>query len=97
MKKALFLSAILLMAAAPAIAQDNSMIFNETSRIYAGIADKEHWGETEEIRRKNVLARLNATCASTDKSEQRKCAKAWRIIQTAYADLQARRALQAAQ
>ena len=97
MKKALFLSAIMVLAAFPATAQDNSMTFNETSRIYAGIADKEYWGETEEIRRKNVLAQLNATCASRDKSERRKCAKAWKIINAAFADLQAKRALQAGQ
>ena len=97
MKKALFLSGTMLMAAVPASAQDSSMAFNETSRIYAGIADKEYWGGTEDVRRKNVLTQLNATCASTDKSEQRKCAKAWKIINAAYADLQAKRALQAAQ
>lgn len=97
MKKALFLSTIVLLAAVPVTAQDTSMAFNESSRLYAGIADKEYWGETPDIRRKNVLNRLNAACASSDKSEQRQCAKAWKIINAAYADLQARRALQAAQ
>jgi opacity protein-like surface antigen len=96
MNKVLILSAIATLAAVPASAQDTSMAFNETSRIYAGIADKHYWGETEEIRRNTVLAQLNATCASTYKSEQRKCAKAWKIINAAYADLQAKRALQPA-
>lgn len=94
MKKTLVLSAIALMAAVPASANEISAGFNESSYLYGGIADKNYWGETEEIRRNNVLAHLNKVCASKRKSDQRSCAKAWKIINAAYADLQAQRTLQ---
>lgn len=43
-----------------------------------------------------VLARLNRLCASERSSDQQRCEKAWRVINRAHADLQARRAAEAA-
>ena len=45
---------------------------------------------------KAVLARLNQLCASDRSFDQQRCEKAWRVINRAYADLQARRAAEAA-
>ncbi|QCB56301.1 hypothetical protein E5675_18935 [Sphingopyxis sp. PAMC25046] len=45
---------------------------------------------------KAVLARLNQLCASDRPSDQQRCEKAWRMINRAHADLQARRAAEAA-
>ena len=45
---------------------------------------------------KAVLARLNQLCASERSSDQQRCEKAWRVINRAYADLQARRAAEGA-
>ncbi|WP_432768341.1 MAG: hypothetical protein HEQ22_13070 [Sphingopyxis sp.] len=41
---------------------------------------------------KAVLARLDRLCASKRSADQRRCEKAWRVINQAHADLQARRA-----
>ena len=46
--------------------------------------------------RKRVLARLDEVCASKLRADQRRCDRAWRIIADGYAELQARRAAQAA-
>ena len=45
---------------------------------------------------KAVLARLNKLCASERASDKQRCEKAWRVINRAYADLQARRAAEGA-
>ena len=45
---------------------------------------------------KAVLARLDRLCASERSSDQQRCEKAWRVINRAHADLQARRAAEAA-
>lgn len=45
---------------------------------------------------KAVLTRLNQLCASERSSDQQRCEKAWRVINRAHADLQARRAAEAA-
>ena len=45
---------------------------------------------------KAVLARLNQLCASDRASDKQRCEKAWRVINRAHAELQARRAAEAA-
>jgi len=45
---------------------------------------------------KAVLARLNQLCASDRPSDKQRCEKAWRVINRAHAELQARRAAEAA-
>lgn len=51
---------------------------------------------TREEERKYLIQRLEAVCASKLRSDQRRCDRAWRIIADGYAELQARRAAQAA-
>lgn len=46
--------------------------------------------------RKRVLARLDEVCASKLRADQRRCDRAWRIIADAHAELQAKRAAEAA-
>lgn len=45
---------------------------------------------------KAVLARLNQLCTSERSSDKQRCEKAWRAINEAHAELQARRAAEAA-
>lgn len=42
--------------------------------------------------RAQVLASLDAVCSSKERSDQRRCSAAWKIIDQAYADLKAKRA-----
>ena len=51
---------------------------------------------TREDERKWLLQRLEAVCSSKLRSDQLRCDRAWRIIADGYADLQARRAAEAA-
>ncbi|OHD09457.1 MAG: hypothetical protein A3E77_07405 [Sphingopyxis sp. RIFCSPHIGHO2_12_FULL_65_19] len=51
---------------------------------------------TREDERKWLLQQLEAVCRSKLRSDQRRCDRAWRIIADGYADLQARRAAEAA-
>jgi hypothetical protein len=51
---------------------------------------------TREEERKWLLQRLEAVCSSKLRSDQRRCDSAWRIIADGYAQLQARRAAEAA-
>ena len=45
---------------------------------------------------KAVIARLNQLCASDRSSDKQRCEKAWRAINQAHAEMQARRAADAA-
>lgn len=45
---------------------------------------------------KAVIERLNRLCASSRRADQRDCEQAWRVINQAYAELQAKRAAEAA-
>lgn len=47
-------------------------------------------------RNQRILDRLDRICASKRKSDQRDCEHAWRVINQAYAELQAKRAAAAA-
>lgn len=47
-------------------------------------------------RNARVLQRLDEICASKRRSDQRDCEQAWRVINKAYAELQAKRAAAAA-
>jgi len=47
-------------------------------------------------RNARILQRLNEICASKRPSDQRDCEQAWSVINKAYAELQARRAAEAA-
>lgn len=51
---------------------------------------------TREEQRKRILQRLDAVCSSKRRDDQRRCDRAWRIIADGHAELQARRAAQAA-
>lgn len=48
-----------------------------------------------ENRRKMVLQKLDRVCSSNRRGDQRRCDRAWRIINDAHAELQARRAAEA--
>lgn len=47
-------------------------------------------------RNARILQRLDQICASKRRSDQRDCEHAWRVINKAYAELQAKRAAEAA-
>lgn len=44
---------------------------------------------------KELVARLNRLCESKRASDQRRCEESWRVINAAYADLQAKKAAKA--
>lgn len=93
--KASLLAAALLPAAASAqtvnSAADIGAAFNANYYAAAGVSIPDRAEQ-----RKALLARLDAVCASKLRADQRRCDRAWRIIADGYADLQARRAAQAA-
>lgn len=88
-----FVLALAALAAAPAAAADfmpmttpNYVDTTEITRSYADV----YGGPANE--RERVLARLNSVCKSDDRYDKRRCASAWKIINAAYADLQAKKA-----
>jgi hypothetical protein len=89
------LTALALLSTAAA-AQGSSV--NSAASIGSS-ALKEHLGAFPGLRDnspKAVLDRLNRLCASDRPSDLKRCEKAWRLINQAHAELQARRAAEAA-
>ncbi|HKX90200.1 MAG TPA: hypothetical protein VJM13_13390 [Sphingopyxis sp.] len=60
--------------------------YSESVRVYPQSRDNSP---------KAVLARLDRLCASKRRSDQQQCEQAWRAINAAYAELQAKRAASA--
>ena len=71
----------------PSPAVFGAMGYSETVRTYPTSRDNSP---------KAVLERLDRLCASKRPADQQQCEQAWRAINTAYAELQAKRAAAAA-
>ncbi|MBN8842883.1 MAG: hypothetical protein J0H88_06500 [Sphingomonadales bacterium] len=87
----------LLSAATPASAQtvnsaaDIGSNFNSNYYASAGVLVPDREAQVQ-----TILRRLDEVCNSKRSADQRRCARAWRIIDDAHAKLQARRAAEAA-
>ncbi len=94
LKASLFAIALLPAAAAAQTvnsAADIGGTFTANYYIAAGLTIPDRAAQ-----RKQILKRLDEVCASKLRADQRRCDRAWRIIADGYAELQARRAAQAA-
>ena len=78
-----FLASAASAADMPSPAVFGSMGYSETVRTYPFSRNDSP---------KAVLERLDRLCASKRRSDQQQCEQAWRAINAAYAELQARRA-----
>jgi hypothetical protein len=54
-----------------------------------------YWPTADRPTAKELVARLDRLCASKRQRDQRRCEESWRVINAAYADLQAKKAAQA--
>jgi len=92
--KAILAAAVLMAGSTGASATDVNSIAAISSNAMAEHARAFPAGRTYD--RDQVLKQLNRVCASKLRADQRRCDRAWRIIADAHAELQAKRAAEAA-
>lgn len=83
----------LLSSAGAAMATDVNSAASIGANAYGNAASI--YPRTRADERKWLLQRLEEVCSSKLRSDQRRCDRAWRIIADGYAELQARRAVEA--